>query len=131
MGKGFIRRWCSTSIMPNTASGGCFVPLTLELSHALEIIAFFRKLVLDESPFMPAVETVEKVPFRKSIFGKWERNAEKHLVFGVPHNSSATFWRFLSLLWEFFMNIFQTRGFSTVSLGFPKLHQIHTPCSNL
>jgi hypothetical protein len=28
----------------------------------------------------------------------------------------ATFWQFLSLLWEIFMNIFRTRGFSTVSL---------------
>jgi hypothetical protein len=28
-----------------------------------------------------------------------------------------TFWQFFSLLWEIFMNIFRTRGFSTVSLG--------------
>jgi hypothetical protein len=65
----------------------------------------------------PAVETVEKVPFQKMIFEKWDRNAEKRLVFGVPHNIVATFWRFLSLLWEIFMNIFRTKGFSTVSLG--------------
>ena len=55
--------------------------------------------------------------FSKIIFEKWERNAEKCLVFGVPHNILATFWQFLSLLWEIFMDIFRTRGFSTVSLG--------------
>ncbi|HLO33998.1 MAG TPA: hypothetical protein VK249_32940 [Anaerolineales bacterium] len=65
----------------------------------------------------PTVETVEKVPFQKMIFEKWDRNAEKRLVFGVPHNILATFWQFLCLLWEIFMNIFRTRGFSTVSLG--------------
>jgi hypothetical protein len=69
-------------------------------------------------PLTLAVETVEKVPFQKSVFEKWERNTEKCLVFGLPHNISATFRRFLSLLWETFMSIFQTRGFSTVSLGF-------------
>jgi hypothetical protein len=55
--------------------------------------------------------------FPKIIFEKWERNAEKCLVFGVPHNILATSWQFLSLLWEIFMDIFRTRGFSTVSLG--------------
>ena len=63
------------------------------------------------------VETVEKVPFQKMIFEKWERNAEKRLVLDVPHNISAIIWQFLSLLWEIFMNIFRTRGFSTVSLA--------------
>jgi hypothetical protein len=63
------------------------------------------------------VETVEKVPFQKLIFEKWERNIEKRLVFYVPKNILATFWHFFSLLWEIFMNIFRTRGFSTVSLG--------------
>jgi hypothetical protein len=61
----------------------------------------------------PAVETVEKVPFRKLIFGKWDKNNEKRLVFCVP----TTFWRFLSLLWEIFVKNFQAKGFSTVSLG--------------
>jgi len=28
-----------------------------------------------------------------------------------------TFWQFFSLLWEIFLNIFRTKGFSTVSLG--------------
>jgi hypothetical protein len=28
-----------------------------------------------------------------------------------------TFWQFFSLLWEIFVNIFRTTGFSTVSLG--------------
>jgi hypothetical protein len=63
------------------------------------------------------VETVEKVPFQKLIFEKWERNLEKRLIFYVPKNILATFWQFFSLLWEIFMNIFRTRGFSTVSLG--------------
>jgi hypothetical protein len=63
------------------------------------------------------VETVEKVPFQKLIFEKWEGNIEKRLVFYVPKNILATFWQFFSLLWEIFMNIFRTRGFSTVSLG--------------
>jgi hypothetical protein len=48
---------------------------------------------------------------------KWDRNAKKRLVIDVPHNILATFWQFFSLLWEIFMNIFRTRGFSTVSLG--------------
>jgi hypothetical protein len=34
----------------------------------------------------PAVETVEKVPFRKLIFGKWDKNIEKRLVFCVQDN---------------------------------------------
>ena len=51
------------------------------------------------------------------IFEKWDRNAEKRLVLGGPHNSLETFQRFLSLLWEIFLNIFQPMGFSTVSLG--------------
>jgi hypothetical protein len=33
-----------------------------------------------------AVETVEKVPFRKLILGKWDKNIEKRLVFCVPNN---------------------------------------------
>ena len=41
-----------------------------------------------------AVETVEKVPFQKMIFEKWERNAEKRLVLDVPHNISAIIWQF-------------------------------------
>jgi hypothetical protein len=48
-----------------------------------------------------AVETVEKVPSQKIIF----------------ENGTKTFWRVLSLLWEIFMNIFQAKGISTVSLG--------------
>jgi hypothetical protein len=64
-----------------------------------------------------AVETVEKVPFQKSVFEKWERNTEKCLVFGLPHNILAMFWQFFGLLWEIFMSIIRTTGFSTVSLG--------------
>ena len=48
---------------------------------------------------------------------RWDRNVEKRLVFGVPNSILATYWQFLSLLWEIFMNIFRTRGFSTASLG--------------
>jgi hypothetical protein len=63
------------------------------------------------------VETVERVTFQKLTFEKWEKNVEKHLVFGVPHSILAIFWQLFSLLWEIFVNIFRTRGFSTVSLG--------------
>jgi hypothetical protein len=38
-----------------------------------------------------AVETVEKVPFQKLIFGKWDKNIEKRLVFCVPNNILAIF----------------------------------------
>ena len=38
-----------------------------------------------------AVETVEKVPFRKLIFGKWDKNIEKRLVSCVPNNILAIF----------------------------------------
>jgi hypothetical protein len=51
------------------------------------------------------------------IFEKWDRNAKKRLVFGSPHSILARFRRFLRLLWEIFMNMFRTSGFSTVSLG--------------
>src|SRR5512134_1298006 len=37
------------------------------------------------------VETVERVPFRKLIFGKWDKNIEKRLVFCVPNNILAIF----------------------------------------
>jgi hypothetical protein len=37
------------------------------------------------------VETVEKVPFQKLIFEKWDRNIEKRLVFCVPNNILAIF----------------------------------------
>jgi len=37
------------------------------------------------------VETVEKVPFRKLVFGKWDKNIEKRLVFCVPNNILAIF----------------------------------------
>jgi hypothetical protein len=62
------------------------------------------------------VETVEKVAFQKLIFEKWDKNIEKRLVFYVSNNILAIFGPFLGLLWEFFVKIFQTKGFSTVSL---------------
>ena len=37
------------------------------------------------------VETVEKVPFQKMIFEKWDRSIEKRLVFYVPKNILAIF----------------------------------------
>jgi len=42
-------------------------------------------------PVTLAVETVEKVPFQKLIFGKWVRNIEKCLVFCVLKNILAIF----------------------------------------
>ena len=53
----------------------------------------FVKMALSRSapPLMPTVETVEKVPFRKLIFGKWDKNTEKRLVFCVPNNILAFF----------------------------------------
>ena len=62
-------------------------------------------------------ETVEKVPFQKLIFEKWDRNIEKRLVFCVLNNILAIFEPFLSLLWEIFVGVSQAKGFSTVSLG--------------
>ena len=60
-----------------------------------------------------SVETVEKVSSQK-LFLKSGTETLKSVWFLVYRT---TFWRFLSLLWEIFMNIFRTRGFSTVSLG--------------
>ena len=61
----------------------------------------------------PAVETVEKVTFQK-IFLKSGTETLKSVWFLAFRT---TFWQFLSLLWGIFLNIFRTRGFSTVSLG--------------
>jgi hypothetical protein len=66
-----------------------------------------------------AVETVEKVSFQK-LFLKSGTETLKSIWFLVFHTTFlATFWQFFSLLWEIFLNIFRTRGFSTVSLGSP------------
>jgi hypothetical protein len=86
------------------------------------ILAFGFTVILALSspahePVTRAVETVEKVPFQKLIFEKWDRNIEKRLVLYVSNNILTIFEPFLSLLWEFFVKIFQTKGFSTVSLG--------------
>jgi hypothetical protein len=64
-------------------------------------------------PLMQTVETVEKVIFQK-LFLKSGTDTPKSVWFLFFRT---TFWQFSSLLWEIFMNIFQTRGFSTVSLG--------------
>jgi hypothetical protein len=65
------------------------------------------------SPRTQTVETVEKVTYQKLflISGKESLKSEWFLVFRT------TFWHFFSLLWEIFLNIFRTRGFSTVSLA--------------
>jgi hypothetical protein len=60
-----------------------------------------------------AVETVEKVTFQE-LFLKSGRETPKSAWFLVFRT---TFWRFLSLKWEIFVRFFQTKGFSTVSLG--------------
>jgi hypothetical protein len=57
-------------------------------------------------PLTQTVETVEKVPFQKLIFEKWDRDIEKRLVFYVSNNILTIFEPFLSLLWEFFVKIF-------------------------
>ena len=43
------------------------------------------------APVTQTVETVEKVPFSKIIFEKWDRNTEKHLVFRAPKHFLAIF----------------------------------------
>jgi hypothetical protein len=92
---------------------------TPKKNPALEVLSTpaHPQVPLQGAPRTQAVETVEKVPFQKLIFEKWERNIENRLIFYFPKNILATFWQFFSLLWEIFMNIFRTRGFSTVSLG--------------
>jgi hypothetical protein len=59
------------------------------------------------------VETVEKVSFQK-YFLKSGTETLKSIWFLV---FCTTFWLFFSLLWEVFLNIFRTMGFSTVSFG--------------
>ena len=51
-----------------------------------------------------AVETVEKVPFQKMIFEKWDRNTEKHLVFCVLSNILAIFEPVVGDFYEHFSN---------------------------
>jgi hypothetical protein len=49
-----------------------------------------------------AVETVEKVPFQKLVFEKWDRNIEKRLVFCLANNILAIFEPVVGdFLWEF------------------------------
>jgi hypothetical protein len=52
----------------------------------------------------PIVETVEKVPFQKMIFEKWDRNTEKHLVFCVLSNILAIFEPVVGDFYEHFSN---------------------------
>jgi hypothetical protein len=51
-------------------------------------------------PLTQAIETVEKVPFQKPTFEKWEGNTKKRLIFGAPHNILIRFWHFFSLWYE-------------------------------
>jgi len=44
-------------------------------------------------PLTPAVEAVEKVPFQKLMFEKWDRNIEKRLVFLCSNKILAIFER--------------------------------------
>jgi len=62
-------------------------------------------------PLAQTVETVEKVPFQKLIFEKWEGNTKKRLVFGTPHNVLVRFWLFFSLFWEIFFEHFSNHEF--------------------
>jgi hypothetical protein len=71
------------------------------------------------SPQPPVTQDIETVE-------KWERNTEKCLVFGLPHNISAIFWHFFSLLWVIFMNIFEPGVFDSL-FG---QHNIHRTMSN-
>jgi len=50
------------------------------------------------------VETVEKVPFKKMIIEKWDRNAEKYLVFCVLSNILAIFKPVVGEFYEHFSN---------------------------
>jgi len=58
---------------------------------ALSCSAHQRVSRRERAGLTQAVETVEKVPFRKLIFGKWDKNIEKRLVFCVPNNILAIF----------------------------------------
>ena len=53
---------------------------------------------------MQTVETVEKVPFKKMIIEKWDRNAEKYLVFCVLSNILAIFKPVVGEFYEHFSN---------------------------
>ena len=81
---------------------------TPEQNPALEVLS-----TPAPAPVTQTVETVEKVPFQKMIYEKWDGNIKKRLVFMFRR----TFWRFLSLLWEIFVKIFLAKSFSTVSLA--------------
>jgi hypothetical protein len=59
------------------------------------------------------VETVEKVPFQKLIFEKWEGNIEKRLVFYVPKNILA----FFQLVVGDFYEHFSDQGFFDSLVG--------------
>jgi hypothetical protein len=63
------------------------------------------------------VETVEKVPFQKLIFEKWDRNIKKRLVLYVSNNILAIFEPFWRLLWEFFYEGFSNKGFFDSLVG--------------
>ncbi len=43
------------------------------------------------APVTQAVEAVEKVPFYKLMFEKWDKNIEKSLIFCLPNNILAIF----------------------------------------
>jgi hypothetical protein len=65
-----------------------------EFSSIFLALSFFCSQALStptHTQVTQTVETVEKVPFRKLIFGKWDKNIEKRLVFYAPNNILAIF----------------------------------------
>jgi len=66
-----------------------------------------------QPPVTRAVETVEKVPFQKLLFEKWDGYIEKHLLLGVPDN---IFGDFLSCCGRF-LRIFSIKGFFDSLVG--------------
>jgi len=72
---------------PDAGDSGAIPSLFLRLS----IFPVGRRSAAAPARVTQAVETVEKVPFRKLIFGKWDKNIEKRLVFCVPNNILAIF----------------------------------------
>jgi len=97
---------------PNKACSNCLE--SQEQTPYMWESARFRSIFLALSFFCSQAEStpptrsqrkplkLSKSHFSKIIFEKWERKAEKRLIFGVPHNISAIFWQFFSLLWEIF-----------------------------
>ena len=76
----------------------------------------FPSLVPHQPPLTQAVETVEKVPFQKLTFEKWDRIIEKRLVFCVLNNILAIFEPVVGDFCESFSN----KGFFDSLVGQPR-----------